>query len=461
MPHSAADSTSFPRGFTWGAATAAYQIEGASQEGGRGPSIWDTFCQQPGAVERGESGEVAADHYHRWQQDVGLMADLGIGAYRFSIAWSRILPDGRGKVNAAGFDFYSRLVDALLERGIEPYITLYHWDLPQALQERGGWAARDTAHHFADYAHQVGSRLGDRVSRWITHNEPYVVAFPGHLTGDLAPGLRDSAVALRVVHHLLLSHGLAVEALRDVVARPKVGITLNLSPIYPASDLEVDHQAALWRDGIFNRLFLDPVLRGRYPEDVAAKYGALLRAVQAGDMERIATPLDFLGVNYYTRSVVRHDPAVPILESTQIRPEGNEYSDMWEIYPPGLHELLVRLKSDYAPVDLYITENGIPVPDTLDADGRVRDPRRIRYLRDHVLQVERAIADGVPVRGYFVWSLLDNFEWAFGYRMRFGLVYVDWGTQDRTVKDSGRWYARLVGDPPSTLHPGVGGTDLT
>jgi len=461
MPHSAADSASFPRGFTWGAATAAYQIEGASQEGGRGPSIWDTFCQQPGAVERGESGKLAADHYHRWQQDVGLMVELGIKAYRFSIAWSRILPEGKGKVNPAGFDFYSRLVDALLERGIEPHITLYHWDLPRALQDRGGWAARDTAHYFADYAHQVGSRLGDRVSWWITHNEPYVVAFPGHLTGDLAPGLRDSAVAVRVVHHLLLSHGLAVEALRDVVARPKVGITFNLSPIHPASDSEEDHRAALRFDGILTRLFLDPVLRGRYPEDVAGKLGPLLQAVQAGDMERIATPLDFLGVNYYTRSVVRHDPEVPILESTQIRPEGSEYSEMWEIYPLGLHELLVRLKADYPPLDLYITENGIPVPDTLDPDGRVRDPRRIRYLRDHVLQVGRAIADGVPVRGYFVWSLMDNFEWAFGYRMRFGLIYVDWETQERTVKDSGHWYARLISDSTSTLQAGLGWPDLT
>ncbi len=460
MTHSTTDSASFPREFTWGAATAAYQIEGASKEGGRGPSIWDTFCRQPGAVERGESGEVAADHYHRWQQDVGLMAELGLKAYRFSIAWSRILPEGRGKVNPAGLDFYSRLVDALLERGIEPYITLYHWDLPQALQDRGGWAARDTAQYFADYAHLVASRLGDRVSRWITHNEPYVVAFPGHLTGDLAPGLRDSAVALRVVHHLLLSHGIAVEALRDVVTRAKVGITLNLSPIHPASDLEEDNQAALWVDGIFNRLFLDPVLRGRYPEDVAAKCGPLLQAVQSGDMERIAAPLDFLGVNYYTRTVVRNAPEVPVLEALPIRPEGNEYSEMWEIYPPGLHELLVRLKADYAPVDLYITENGIPVPDTLDPDGRVRDSRRIRYLRDHLLQVGRAIAGGVPVRGYFAWSLMDNFEWAFGYRMRFGLVYVDWATQERTVKDSGRWYARLIGDPPSALRPGFDGPDL-
>ena len=458
MPHGSTDSLSFPTDFAWGVATAAYQIEGAVREGGRGPSIWDIFCQQPGAIERGESGEAAADHCRRWQRDVALMAELGLKAYRFSIAWPRIFPEGKGRVNPMGLDFYSRLVDALLERGIEPYITLYHWDLPQALQERGGWAARDTTAYFADYAHLVGSRLGDRVTHWITHNEPFVSAFAGHLTGEHAPGVRDPEVAFRVVHHLLLSHGLAAEALRGAVAQPKVGITLNLSPIHPASGSAEDRQAAQRADGAYNRLFLDPVLLGRYPEDMVALCGPLFPSVEPGDMERISAPLDFLGVNYYTRTVVRHDPGFPILEASEVRPSGSEYSEMWEIYPAGLYELLAWIKAGYPPVDLYITENGIPVPDTLEADGRVHDLRRTRYLRDHIVQVNRAIAAGVPVRGYFVWSLMDNFEWAFGYRMRFGLVYVDWATQERTVKDSGRWYAHLIQDPPAALQPGAGRT---
>lgn len=446
MFDSRADFAGLPQGFTWGVATAAYQIEGAWNEDGRAPSIWDTFCHQPGKIENGDTGDVAADHYHRWAHDVGLMADLGVKAYRFSVAWSRILPEGRGKVNPAGLDFYSRLVDALLDRGIEPFVTLYHWDLPQSLQDRGGWAQRDTVHYFSEFAHLVGSRLGDRVTHWITHNEPFVAAFAGHFTGEHAPGLRDPVIAFQVLHHLLLSHGLAVEALRDAVARSQIGIALNLSPVHPASDTAEDRQAAVRADGVNNRLFLDPVLLGRYPDDVLAMCGPLFPLVQPGDMERIAAPLDFLGVNYYSRSVVRHDPDFPILEASQIRPQGNEYSEMWEIYPPGLYELLTRLKADYPPIDLYITENGIPVPDMPDQDGRVRDPRRIRYLHDHLAQVQRAVADGVPLRGYFVWSLMDNFEWAYGYKMRFGLVYVDWTTQARTVKDSGRWYAQVIQD---------------
>jgi beta-glucosidase len=446
MFDSTTDFAGLPQGFTWGVATAAYQIEGAWNEDGRGPSIWDTFCRQPGKIENGDTGDVAADHYHRWAQDISLMADLGVKAYRFSIAWSRILPEGRGKVNPAGLDFYSRLVDALLDHGIEPFVTLYHWDLPQSLQDQGGWAQRDTVHYFSEYAHLVGSRLGDRVSHWITHNEPLVVAFAGHFAGVHAPGVRDPAVAFQVVHHLLLSHGLAVEALRDTVAGSQVGIALNLAPIHPESDSEEDHKAAARVDGVNNRLFLDPVLLGRYPNDVLLMAGSLFPVVQPDDMKRIAAPLDFLGVNYYSRSVVRHDSRTPILEAAWAQPQGNEYSEMWEIYPPGLYEILTRLKADYPSIDLYITENGIPVPDVLDRDGRVRDPRRVRYIHDHLAQAQRAVAEGVPLRGYFVWSLMDNFEWAYGYRMRFGLVYVDWTTQARTVKDSGRWYAQAIQD---------------
>jgi beta-glucosidase len=444
MSNSDADFLAFPRGFAWGAATAAYQIEGAWNEAGRGPSIWDTFCHQPGTIENGDTGDVAADHYHRWAEDVALMADLGLNAYRFSISWSRVLPEGRGKVNPAGLDFYSRLVDALLARGIQPFVTLYHWDLPQALQDRGGWANRDIVHYFADFAHLVGGRLADRVTHWITHNEPQVTAFSGHLHGQHAPGVHDPVVAFQVVHHLLLSHGYAVEALRDAVSHSQVGVTLNLSPVHPASDAEEDHDAARRVDGMNNRLFLDPVLLGCYPDDTIALLGPLFPPLQPNDLERIAVPLDFLGVNYYTRAVVRHDPSSPILQASPVRPEGSEYSEMWEIYPTGIYDLLTRLRANYPLANLYITENGIPVPDVPDRDGRVHDPRRIRYLRDHLAQVHGAIAAGVPVRGYFTWSLMDNFEWAHGYKMRFGLVYVDYQTQERIVKDSGRWYTQVI-----------------
>ncbi|MBC7265136.1 MAG: beta-glucosidase [Chloroflexi bacterium] len=434
----------FPEHFIWGTATSAYQIEGAWNEDGRGLSIWDTFCRQPGRVRNGETGDVATDHYHRWAEDVGIMAELGLHAYRFSIAWPRILPQGTGAVNSVGLDFYDRLVDALLAKGIEPFVTLYHWDLPQTLQDQGGWANRDTAHHFAEYARIVAERLGDRVTYWITHNEPFVTTILGHFTGEHAPGLQDPVVAFQVAHHLLLSHAYAAEALRATVRRPpKIGITLNLNPVHPASDSEEDRLAAQRVDGVVNRLFLDPLFLGHYPEDLQAMLGPLF-PIQSGDLERIATPLDFLGVNYYTRAVMRYDPKFPIVQASQIYPEGNEYSQMWEIYPPGMYELLTRIWTEYRPANILVTENGIPVPDAPDFDGRIRDPRRIRYLRDHLVQVHRAIAEGVPVRGYFVWSLLDNFEWNHGYGMRFGLVYVDYETLKRTVKESGWWYAQVV-----------------
>lgn len=436
----------FPDNFIWGTATSAYQIEGALNEAGRGLSIWDTFGRTPGKIHGCATGDVAADHYHRWAEDVRLMADLGLKTYRFSIAWPRILPAGTGAVNPAGLDFYDRLVDALLANGITPYVTLYHWDLPQTLQDRGGWANRDTAVHFAEYARVVAERLSDRAVHWITHNEPFVAAMAGHFTGEHAPGLQDPFAALKATHHLLLSHGLAVEALRASARRPlKMGITLNLNPVHPASDSEADRQAAIRFDGILNRLFLDPVLRGRYPDDMLALLGLLMPQTTADDLARIATPLDFLGVNYYSRTIVRHDPNVPIIEASQIHPHGNEYSGMWEIYPPGMYELLTRIWNEYRPpMDILVTENGICVPDGVDFDGRVRDERRIRYLHKHIAQVHRAIADGVPVRGYFVWSLIDNFEWAHGYGKRFGLAYVDFVTLARTIKDSGRWYAQVI-----------------
>lgn len=434
----------FPDGFTWGAATASYQIEGAVNEDGRGPSIWDTFCRQPGKVWQGHNGDVACDHYHRWKQDIALMAELGLKAYRFSVAWPRILPQGTGAVNAAGLDFYDRLVDALLEHGITPFVTLYHWDLPQALQDKGGWTKRETAEALAEYAGVVAARLGDRVAHWITHNEPAVTILNGHFTGEHAPGKKNPMDAAWAYRNLMVSHGLAVQALRAAAGRPiQAGIVLNCSPVHPATDAPADVKAARRYDGLINRMFLDPVLRGRVPADVQKMFGLLFR-ISDDDLRTIATPTDFIGLNYYTRAVVRHDKAVPFVQASEIRPEGSEYSQMWEIYPQGLYELLKRVWLDYKPAHIYVTENGIPVPDTLEPDGRVPDVRRIAYLRDHLAQVHRAIADGVPLEGYFAWSLLDNFEWAHGYRMRFGLTYVDYETQRRIVKDSGRWYAQVI-----------------
>ncbi|MBC7233942.1 MAG: beta-glucosidase [Chloroflexi bacterium] len=438
---------SFPQSFLWGVSTSAYQIEGAVDEDGRGLSIWDTFCRQPGKVRNGENGDVAADHYHRWQEDVHIMAELGLKAYRFSIAWPRILPSGYGAVNPKGLDFYGRLVDALLAKGIEPFPTLYHWDLPQALQDRGGWPNRDTAYYFAEYAQVIAEALGDRVTYWITHNEPFVAAVLGYFTGEHAPGVQDPVAAFQAGHHLLLSHGLAAQALRETARlRPHVGIALNLSPVYPASESEADRQAAVRFDGVLNRMFLDPLFRRQYPQDLLNLLGGLFPQPEPGDLDRIGAPLDFLGVNYYSRIVVRHDPEFPLIQAVQVQPEGAEYSQMWEIYPQGMYDLLTRIWADYRPAYVLVTENGIPVADAPDLDGRVRDERRIRYLRDHLVQVHRAMSDGVPLRGYFVWSLLDNFEWAHGYAMRFGLVYVDYATQQRIVKDSGRWYAQVVAE---------------
>lgn len=436
---------SFPENFLWGTATSAYQIEGAWNVDGRGVSIWDTFSHQPGKINRGDTGDKAADHYHRWEEDLEIMAKMGLKAYRFSIAWPRIFPEGIGKVNRAGLDFYERLVDALLAKGIEPFPTLYHWDLPQTLQDRGGWPNRDTAYYFADYAKIVAARLGDRVTHWTTHNEPLVTAMHGHLLGIMAPGLQDPIAAAHTTHHLLLSHGLALQAIRSHVGQPvQVGITLNLTPMHPASDSDDDRAAAQRYDGLSNRLFLDPVLKGIYPEDISRLLEPVFPEIQPGDMEAISAPVDFLGVNYYSRMVVRHDPLIPAVQASTINPTGSEYSMMWEVYPPGLFELLVRIHHDYGLEKIFLTENGAPFPDDLDFDGRIRDYRRIRFLRDHIIQVHKAINEGIPVAGYFAWSLLDNFEWAFGYRMRFGLVHVDFENLRRTIKESGHWFAEVI-----------------
>jgi beta-glucosidase len=439
------DTLVFPSDFLWGVSTAAYQIEGAWNEDGKRPSIWDTFTHTPGHIADHTTGDVACDHYHRWRQDVDLLRELGVNAYRFSISWPRIMPEGRGQVNPAGLDFYDRLVDALLEAGIQPFATLYHWDLPQALQDQGGWPNRETVAAFVDYAQVVARRLGDRVSRWITHNEPFIVAIYGHLTGENAPGLKDLQTALQAAHHLLLSHGEATLALRATVRGPvQVGIALNLQPVHAASPHPDDQQAA-WRwDGLANRWFLEPLFRGVYPPDLWESFGPLAPRLQPGDLARIMVPVDFLGVNYYSRVVARHKPDQSPLQVEFVQPPGVERSSMWEIYPAGLEEVLERVWSDYQPIALLITENGMPLADVVDAAGQVNDAPRISFLQRHLAAAHRVHAAGIPLRGYFVWSLMDNFEWAFGYQMRFGLVYVDFASQQRIPKASARWYGRVV-----------------
>jgi beta-glucosidase len=452
----------FAPGFAWGVATASYQIEGAVHEGGRGPSIWDSFSRTPGATESGDTGDVACDHYHRYQQDVELIARLGVPWYRFSLAWPRLQPDGRGPLNPTGVDFYLRLIDALQERGIDPWITLYHWDLPQALQDAGGWPARDTAERFASYAAAVHARLGDRVPVWTTLNEPWCSAFLGYASGRHAPGVRDHPAALRAVHHLLLGHGLAIEAMRGQARQGnRFGITLNLFPVMPATEAPADRDLARRIDGLANRLFLDPIFAGRYPADVLADTARIVGVdhIADGDLGHISAPIDLLGVNYYRRYVVRALPEDALPEgSGEATPAswpaaGNfEFVDRgrprtamgWEIDPDGLREVLQRVHADYRPAAIYVTENGAAFADDPDERGVVRDANRIGFIDAHLRSAHRAIAEGVPLRGYFAWSLLDNFEWSHGYGRRFGLVHTDYRTQRRTPKDSARWYGRVA-----------------
>jgi beta-glucosidase len=441
----------FPQGFKWGVATSALQIEGARHEGGRSESIWDCFADQTGKIADGSRPDTACDHYHRWREDLALMTGLGLGAYRFSIAWPRIVPAGRGPANAAGLDFYDALVDALLEAGLEPFPTLYHWDLPQVLEDRGGWASRDTASAFVDYAVAVTARLGDRVRRWTTHNEPWCAATLGYEEGHHAPGLKDPALGLRAAHHLLLSHGWAAEAIRRQTPGAEVGIVVIHSPAHAATDSEADRDAARWFDGFFNRWYLDPLLRGAYPADAVADRarngqlppGGEMPFVQAGDLAAIAAPLDFLGVNYYSRVVMRAGPdgkpqAVPPAPDPSVTDMG------WECWPDGLRETLVRVHRDYAPKRIYVTENGAAYDDPRQADGRIRDPRRIAYLQGHLLAARKAIDAGVPLAGYFLWSLLDNFEWGYGFTKKFGLYALDPRDGGRLPRDSADWYRQVV-----------------
>jgi len=443
----------FPNGFVWGVATSAFQIEGAHDVDGRAPSIWDTYAARPGFIEDGSNANVACDHYHRYGEDIALMKHIGVRAYRFSIAWPRILPNGRGAENAAGLDFYDRLVDGLLSARITPWITLYHWDLPQALQDEGGWTNRSTVDAFVELADAVSERLGDRVQHWMTHNEPWCVSVLGHAQGDQAPGRTSWRDALVVAHHLLLSHGRAVPVIRANAPRAKVGITLNASECEPASPSEADRSAARQFDGELIRWFLDPIYFGRYPKDVVEYHereGRLpdgMRFVHPGDLEEIHTPIDFLGVNYYSRAVVR-STRIPEAENeprTIPVPDPAELTDMgWEVYPQGLTETLVRLNADYGPGSLVVTENGAAYATGPGPDGSVQDSRRCEYVRSHLRACLAAIDAGVPLHGYFLWSLLDNFEWAFGFAKRFGIVWVDFETQERIIKASGHMYRRII-----------------
>jgi len=444
----------FPTDFVWGSATSSYQIEGAYDKDGKGLSIWDTFSHTSGNIKDGTTGDVACDHYHRWADDIQLMKSLNLQAYRFSIAWPRVLPTGRGQVNQAGLDFYSRLVDGLLEADIIPYITLYHWDLPQALQDEGGWHNRNTVDAFVEYADIVSRHLGDRVKYWITHNEPWVVAFLGNQIGAHAPGLQDWPVALQISHHLLLSHGMAVPVIRQNSSEADVGITLNFTLTEPANpDDPADVDAARYLDGYQNRWFLDPIYGRHYPADMVADYiekGYLpaegLTFVKEDDLKTIATQTDFLGVNYYSRVVINSNDTLPRnLNQDNATHQVWDLTEMdWEVYSPGLYDLLNRLYFEYKIPKIYITENGCSYSDGPDDKGRIHDVRRIGYLREHFQMAHRAIGNGVPLAGYFVWSLLDNFEWAEGYRQRFGIVWVDYETQARLPKDSALWYRQVI-----------------
>jgi beta-glucosidase len=445
----------FPDDFLWGVATSSYQIEGGATADGRLPSIWDTFCRQPGAIEDGSSGDVACDHYGRWREDVGLVSQgLGAKGYRFSIAWPRVIPAGTGAVNTAGLDFYERLVDALLEAGVAPCPTLYHWDLPQPLEDAGGWPLRQAVDAFERYADVVAERLGDRVSSWVTINEPWCAAWLGYAEGAHAPGRTSPADALAAIHHLLLAHGRAAQRIAAHVAKPDIALAqLYVHPM-AASSSAADADAARKLDGFFNRWFLDPLYGGAYPEDVIADHvsdGHLesheLPFVAPGDLACIATPTTTLAVNYYSRAIVRSAVVAEVDNAPREIPEpvADVKTDMdWEVYPDGLRAALMRVHRDYGPERLVVAENGCAYDTPPGADGAVRDERRVAFLRGHLEATRAAIAEGAPVQGYYLWSAFDNFEWAFGYAKRFGVIWVDFETGERTIKQSGHWYARVV-----------------
>lgn len=459
-----ASATSFPPDFLWGAATSSYQIEGATNEDGRATSIWDRFAATPGKTYQGETGDIADDHYHRMPDDVALMSELRLSAYRFSVAWPRILPQGSAAVNEKGLDFYDRLVDMLLAKGITPLATLYHWDLPLSLHEKGGWLVRETAYAFADYAEVVAKRLGDRVHWWLTHNEPWCSAYLGYAMGVHAPGVCDTQMALNAGHHILLSHGLSVPRMRAHLSpHAQVGIALDFYPVYAADNRPETLRAVERADAFRNRWFLDPLFRGRYPDGLFSDMAAAPPSSCDDDFSIISSPIDFLGVNYYSRMLVRgnantaatmkHAPSTDSYEAIERIPGASYTETGWEIFPHGLVDILTRIHQEYAPKSIIVTENGAAFHDQWDGDGHVADPQRVHYLEAHIRSVAQAIADGVPVRGYFAWSLLDNYEWSLGYSKRFGIVYVDYPTQRRIIKDSGKWYTSFLASQQGQAAP--------
>jgi len=429
--------------FVWGVATSSYQIEGAANEDGRGKSIWDTFCKVPGKVANFDNGDMACDHYHRYKEDLDLMKWMGVKAYRFSVAWPRVIPDGVGRVNEMGLDFYDRLIDSLLEREIAPWLTMYHWDLPEALQIRGGWNNREVVEWFGEYAEVLTSRFGDRVKNWMTLNEPLCSAWLGHLYGDMAPGIKDLQTALNVSHHLLMSHGLACQVIRSNVSEANVGIVINVTPAVPATDSQEDSNAAQLADGFDNRWFLDPVFGRTYPADVIDTLGASPE-IHSGDMKLIAQDLDFLGVNFYFRQTVAADQNSKPLPIRSVNRENVKRTAMnWEVHPQAFEEILLRISKEYSPKAIYITENGSAWNDEV-INGEIIDDERIDYLARHLDAMRSAREQGAPILGYFAWSFLDNFEWAYGYEKRFGLIYVDYKTQTRTPKKSAFFYRQLL-----------------
>jgi len=430
----------FSKDFIWGVATASYQIEGAYDKDGRGESIWDRFSKTPGKVLKGHTGDVACDHYHRYKEDIALIKDLGVDSYRFSLAWPRIIPEGSGAVNQKGIDFYKRLIDELLDQGISPAVTVYHWDLPQVLEDKGGWLNRDTAKHLRDFAAVAFEEFNYGVDKWITLNEPWCSAYLGYGSGEQAPGKKDFAANINASHHLLLAHGLALEAYRELNLTEDIGITFNLSHHYPVSDKPEDLDATRIADGLLNRWYLDPVFKGAYPADMTELIKLVEPFVKEGDLDLISKPNDFLGINMYSRNIVKADEN----GQPQSQPAVHPVTAMgWEIYPESLYDLLVRVDKDYGPIPIYITENGAAFDDRVE-NGKVHDAKRTDYLERHFAQAARAIEAGIPLKGYYVWSLLDNFEWAFGYERRFGIIYVDFDTQERIMKDSAIWYKQFL-----------------
>lgn len=431
------------KNFTWGVATSSYQIEGAVSKGGRSPSIWDTYCQVPGAIVNGDNGDIACDHYHRYNEDLDLIKWLGVDAYRFSIAWSRILPDGVGRVNKEGIDFYNRLIDGALARGIQPWITMYHWDLPQILQDRGGWCNRESVDWFTEYADVLSQNFGDRVTNWITFNEPLCIAWIGNLWGGMAPGIRDLNTAVKVAHHILLAHGKSVPIIRQNVKLAKIGITLNITPSSTLTENPEDLLAVALNDSWDHEWFLDPLFAKEYPKKMVDRIPFEL-PIHLGDFDIIATPIDFLGINYYFRQTIAADPEISPVPVKDVKRIGVPRTAMgWEIHPPTFTKLLININQKYKPKEIFITENGSAWNDLI-IDEKIKDSERIEYLQSHLDAILDAKSKGVPINGYFAWSLLDNFEWAYGYEKRFGLFYVDYQTQKRTPKESAFYYRDLI-----------------